>query len=256
MMGDAIRRERALSVLLSIAIVLSVVAIGSAAFAGSAAAAASTVTVDDSGDYSSVQAAVNNEGSDTIIKVTDDTYDETVTFDNGESNVTIKANDSANPPEITGGVSIKSSVSDLTIEDVELSGDAGSSRTFQIGGGNIEDVTLSDVTFEGDNTQNTAIYGNSFAGNVSLTDISVANYTGDDWGVVYVSTSSGLEDVELTGSTVQNSTGMVEFHGYEEASGENITSVTVENTSFEGISEDSGEGANAALSVQDAEVRV
>jgi surface glycoprotein (TIGR04207 family) len=238
-------RKKGRAVFLAAIMLLSVVAM-TTAFAGSAAAAASTVTVDDDGssDYDSVQAAVDGEASDTIIEVADGTYDETVTFDGSESNVTVKASDPANPPEITGGVSIQSSVSDLTIENVELSGDAGADRTVNVGAGSLEDVTFDGVTFEGDNTVNSAIYGNAFTGNVTLTGVTVANYTVDDWRFMNINTQSIINNVEITGSTFQDSTGMIAF-------GEISNNVIIQANTFSGIDQDSSGTAAAALALGD-----
>jgi hypothetical protein len=158
--------------------------------------------------------------------------------------VTLKANDSANPPELAGGIDVTANVDGLTLKDLKLSGDAGASRTLNVaGGGSLSDVTIDNVTFDGGDSLDAAIYGNSFSGNITIIDSNVSDYTGDHWSLVYLG-GSGLDSVEIMGSTVQDSTGMV-------GSGEISNSVTVEDNTFSGIEQDSSDSAAAALALGD-----
>ena len=204
------------TLLITAALILTVLA--------SPAVSAETFTVDDNGgNYTSIQNAVDTEGSDTIIEVSDGTYDETVKFNSDVSNVTIEASDASSPPEITGGVSVQAT--DLTFRNVKLSGDAGSSRTINVGGGSVTNMVLEGVTFDGENNVNSALYGNSFSGDITLSDVEMANYAVDDWLFVNINTQTQLDNVEITGSTFRDNVGMVAF-------GEITDSVVIEDNTF------------------------
>jgi len=236
-------QSRAIS--LAAIMVLSVVAVGGA-FAGNVAAQESGADIivggSDNADYSTVQAAIDAASDDSVIVIESGTYNDPVEFDSSLSNITLQANDSANPPELTAGIKVSADVSDLTLKDLQLSGDAGAGRTLNLGGGSLSNVTIDRVTFEGGSSLGAAIYGNSFAGNITITDTTVSNYTAaNDWSLVYLG-STGIENVVTTGSTVQNSVGMVAF-------GEINNSVTIKDNTFTGIESDSDGSATAALAL-------
>lgn len=102
MSADESSNDRRLSLLLSALMVLSMVAVGVTAFAGGAAAQQQTTPTEEvvvdadfpennetAGEYTSIQAAIDAEGSNTLITVTAGTYNESIQI-GGVSNVTIE----------------------------------------------------------------------------------------------------------------------------------------------------------------------
>lgn len=244
------RSDAAVSVLLSALMVLSVVALGTTAFAGSAAAqtqADIVVDADGSGDYTSVQNAIDNASSGATILVNDSTYTESLTV--STSNLTI-VGQSESGTVIDGGLKVDSSVDGLTIESLTMTGDRGSSRTFYATS-TVTNLTIDSVTFNGTDSVGFAVYGNDFAGDVTIVDSTFTGYTDtSQWGTVYVSTKTGLDDVTFSGNDVTDNAGKVEFHGNEGTSGSKIGSLTVTNNTFSGTIADGT--STAALVVQDA----
>lgn len=198
--------------------------------------------------YGSIQAAIDAASAGDTIQIAAGTYTESLTV---TQNVTLTgAGQSATV--IDGGLKVDEPVDGLTLDNLTMKGDRGSSRTFYMDSVTTN-VTVSNVTFDGEDSVGFAIYGNAFDEDVTITDSKFVNYNdGSQWGTVYVSTKTGLDEVTFTSNDVADNTAMVTFHGNEKASGSNITALTITDNTFTGTSLGDTGASPAALSVQDS----
>jgi len=200
--------------------------------------------------YATVQQAVDGVDPGAEITLAPGTYEGTVTVD---QSVAIVGASETDRPVVDGGLKVTGDVADVTLADLELRGVAGADRTAYVADGSLADLTVDNVAFRGGGDAGFALYGNTFAGNVTVEDSSIRGYADTaHWGTVYVATADGLDTVTFANNTVTDSAGKVEFHGDEARSGAPIDSLVVTDNEFAGAAADDAGAAEAALVVQDA----
>jgi len=200
--------------------------------------------------YATVQQAVDDVDPGAEVTLAPGTYEETVTVD---QSVAIVGASETDRPVVDGGLKVTGDVADVTLADLELRGVAGADRTAYVADGSLADLTVENVAFRGGGDAGFALYGNTFAGNVTVEDSSVRGYADTaHWGTVYVATADGLDTVTFANNTVTDYAGKVEFHGDEARSGAPIDSLVVTDNEFAGAVADDAGAAEAALVVQDA----
>ncbi|KPK76885.1 MAG: hypothetical protein AMJ79_05175 [Phycisphaerae bacterium SM23_30] len=161
------------------------------------------------------------------------TYDVTLTFDDYDSDVTLRGGDTVNPANtsITEGVKFVNTgdIIGPTFEYMRFTGvPAGKNTIFDTTDMTIDtinDFVMNDSIVDGQDTPGVGgIVGDGFAGDFTITN---SQFTGIDGEVIDINPTSGtLSTVTFTGNTVDTSTGAVTFR--------NATSAAIGDSTFDG----------------------
>lgn len=187
--------EKARAIVLAALMVMSVVAM-TTAFAGSAAAASSTVTVGDSGDYSTIQNAVDEAESGDTIKVGPGTYNESVSI--SRANVTFEGPNAGTP-----GYTDSRATEAVIQQGVEIAADNVTLNGFEITNNGGNGVKVSDAP------SNVVITNNlitDIAGGTAGDQKAFANGINLQFNTAFEKTSTGTEitNNEITNITTED----------------------------------------------------
>lgn len=203
-MTGASRRKRVQAVLFSVIMVVSMVAVGVGGLAGSAAADEHVVTVgtSDGDDYSSIQAAIDGEGSDSVIELNQTEYDTDTTID--AENVTLRGGDST--PSITGEISVESD--HVSISGIEINNPSAGYgiRATGVTGLTVEHSTISDIGTETDSSAQAVYLANS-SGTIHNNTISnVSNGNSESSKGIFVGDSDEAieREIEITENDISD----------------------------------------------------
>ncbi len=203
---------------------------------------------------------IDTTSTSLTIEVEAGTYSKTANLDAATNDLTITGvASSRDQVKLQKGIDVNSHVSGLTVSNLTLKGGAGADRAVNVPGSgtSLTDTTFSNVLFDGEDAQKTAIYGSNVTGDFTLQDSKITGYTKDvngesSWAIAYlVPKLEGFDEVTIESNNITSNIGKFEVHG--NAGGwDKVEEVTIQNNEFSHTNQDGDGDAVAALAVQDA----
>ncbi|MGB3810568.1 MAG: filamentous hemagglutinin N-terminal domain-containing protein [Parvibaculum sp.] len=192
---------------------------------GSAASNIFTVGYNTAGTQAlSINTAINAASTGATVNVLSGVYDQAVTINKG---LTLQGADANNRAQVTGGILLSGTFSDLALRNLSVTGNAGSNTVIR--GGSITNLIVDNVKIDGQNaTGRNGFIGGQYSGDISITNSQFENISGGSAFDTRSGAGTSRDGTQITsaifsGNLIDNVKGGITFRQQEDGTYSDVT---------------------------------